>query len=390
MQQQNTALRRFTVVFGITMAAVMALSLLLPAIAPQTQQLPVEQPTVAPAPTFPPPPADLTTITFDQRYLHPSGLYTVAEPTGWFAVQPATTLTTARIAMSNLDAQSIIQVDVESLAPAEGADAATLDEVDARYTAAVLGSSWSQYSSWEETGARRRENDRLIIDFLLTLQRQTYVARQISWTDGEWLYSVRVVAPENAAEMLRYLANNVADSIEPNKIFDSPFDWESHYDTEASHIIRFPPAWNLADSAPGRPSSIAGTDGEGLIVEAREATIADAAEATAFVEAARPNATVGSVEPVTRELGEGFAVSYSYRTLDGDPYSGLTVLLNGPEGRLHIADLTFPGAGIDLNAPAEDNARVAELAAVAGSFFVLPNLNVPPSGSVPLPRPTGQ
>jgi hypothetical protein len=224
------------------------------------------------------------------------------------------------------------------------------------------------------------------MDFALTLQGRTYVSRQIAWTDGDWLYSVRVVTPENATELLRYLVQNVADSIEPNRILaDSPFDWESHYDTEFSHIIRFPPEWDLEDSLPGAPASILGSGDQELIVRGEaDTTIADEEAARAWVEAERDDAAIQSVEPVSRAEGEGYAVSYSFRAVDGEPFSGMTILLNGSEGTLHIADLIFPAVDVDLTTE-EGRLAYTDEAQTLASFYVLPNLNVPPRGASPLP-----
>ena len=38
-----------------------------------------------------------------------------------------------------------------------------------------------------------------------------------------------------------------------------------------------------------------------------------------------------------------------YTTVDGSQESGLAVLLNGPDGTLHVANLLFPASDVDLN-----------------------------------------
>ena len=95
-------------------------------------------------------------------------------------------------------------------------------------------------------------------------------------------------------------------------------------------------------SAPGRPTSITG-EGAALRVESDAGTIIDGEEAaSAWVENLRSGTNVLSVEAVSRDGTDGYAVAYSYQTLDGDTQSGLAVLLNGPEETLHVAQPAIP------------------------------------------------
>lgn len=368
--QTSSTMKRLTVVFGISMAAVMALSVILPTLGRNAATTETRaQPTAAPIPTFPPPP-DPATISFDSIYLHPSGLYSVAQPTGWVAAPPETTATSARATFTNPGAQSIVQVDVETLLRAEPV---TLDDVDARYTQSWLASSWSNYRTWRETGDRVRTPDgKLQMDFALTAQNQQFVSRQLAWTDGEWLYSVRVVTPDNATDALRHVLDGVARSIAPNKVFaGTPFGWSAYHDSVYNHIVRFPTTWTVADAADGRPASISGPNGSALRVEAQPGrSAADPAAARAWVAAARPGAEVLNVVPVSRGEADGFAVSYRFTNADGEAQSGLAVLLNGADGALHTANLRFLANGLDLTTE-EGRAAQPELAQIMDTFVVL-------------------
>ncbi len=365
-------MKRFTYIFGISMALIMGLSVILPALS--TNVSPIQQipPTAVPEPT-PIPPPDINAISFNQTYLHPSGIFTVAQPTGWLPAAPQNTLNNVQATLSNSTAQSIIQVEV-TRPDAETEAPLTLDEVDAQFTSSALASSWARYSSWSETG-RRRENDQLLLDFTLTSGNQTFVARQKSWADGDLIRSVRVVTPENATEALLYLLDEVSDSLTVVPEFTStPLDWNAHYDTVNGNIIRFPSNWTVADTAPGQPTSI--TDDTGTVtlrMETRAEPVADEAAAEAFVVAQRPGASILNIAPVSRESAEGYAVAYEFTTVDGDTQSGLAVLLNGADGQLHVANLRFAGAGIDLTTESADGDN-AGLAAVADTFYVLPGL----------------
>lgn len=372
-------LKKVSYIMGIFLVGIMGLSTIMPLLSQNT----LIQPTAAAPtalPTLPPPP-DTNIISFDQTYLHPSGLFTVAEPTGWTASQPETSGDNVRALFSNTDAQSIIQVDVTQLPATDGP--VTLDNVDAYFNDTYLSSSWRNYTN-VDTSSRVREDDRLVLDFSMSSNGQTYVARQESWTDGEWVYSVRVVMPSNATNALVYLLDGVATSVQPQKEFvGTPFNWQAYVDQQDTYIIRFPSEWTLADSAPGRPASIEGGNNTVLRVETDAESAVDSEDAARdWVETTRAGANILSVEPVSRDGIEGYSVAYSYQTVDGDSSSGLAVLLNGADEKLHVANLRFPGADVDLNA-SESVAPYSDLLQVMNSFTVLPelaNITTSPAG----------
>ncbi len=361
-------MKRITIIFGISMALILALTTLLSAVG-RTSQAPA--PTAAPVPTFPPPPA-VETIDFAQRFLHPAGLYTYALPTGWEVSEALNTREGLRAVLANKAAQSLIQVDVDRPPRSLAAGALTLDDIDARFNQAWLGGSWREYRSWEESDRKRSADDRLIIDFTLGFGGQTFVARQQAWTDGEWIYSVRVVTPANATSALLHLLGGVADSLHPLKeLADTPFHWNAWFDPQYAHFIRYPDSWELSDSAPGRPTSISGA-GASLRIETDAQPISDEAAAGASVVGRHAGAEILSVSALEQAEAEGYAVSWSSRNADGDSLSGLDVLLNGPDGQLHLASLRFPGQ-VDLNSEAGAAAE-PELDAMMRSFQLLPAL----------------
>lgn len=401
-QKSSSASKRASTALFVFLIIVLVAGAIVPIF---TNQLgapaPAVQPTTVPTATFPAPPAT-TAISFDQLYLHPSGLFAIAQPTGWTPSAPISDSTRAAVTMTNNESLSVVEATVE---PSDVAGL-SIDDLSARFDDTYLSASWARYGAWEET-ARRTEGDRLLIDFNLTLNRQQYIARQISWTDGEWVYSTRAVTPANANQVVVYLVNGLADSLIPFKQFvGTPFEWTSHYDAAVNHVIRFPQGWGVVDTVAGGPTSIVGTSGDALRLErVAGGNVADEAAAEAFVSQRQPNATVLSVSPVERGTAAGFSVAYAYTTADGDPQSGLTVLLNADNG-LHVANLRFAGANVDLNAldsaeaapeaTAEATAEVAPAASadevraqVMSTFSLLPvTLNLAGADATPTPLPT--
>ena len=394
----NDNAKRASLYLGIFLAVVMIGGIFLPLIrnnTPTTQDVP--EPTATPLPTFPPPPADLTTIAFDKYYLHPSGIFAIAQPDGWTASEPSRGTTIAQVNLVNNATLAVVDSYIE-----DPATPLTADQLSDHFSESAINSSWANFTTWTES-SRRLEGERLILDFTVTLQGRTYVARQQAWTDGDWVYVVRVLVPENATELLRYLLDNFVASLRPMTIFQgTPLNWSAYYDPNANHIIRYPQEWAVTDSAPGRPTSISSNDGILLRVEARAgAAVADEAAARAFVEGTRSGVSVTSVQPVERGTAQGFSVAYGYTTVDGSRESGLAVLLNTADETLHIANLLFPTSDIDLNtvsagepapeATAEPSSSDAylPLAQAMGTFTVIEPISLSeaslPATATPMP-----
>lgn len=403
---QNTSTKRLSIILGVFMAIVLIAGAIIPLISDPTATTTTQttNPTTAPVPTFPPPISDYSTISFDQVYLHPSGLFTIGQPTGWVVSQPNTTSNLAQIQMINNSALSVIDTYVE-----DPGVPVTPEQLSDRFSDDVIAASWTQFTNYDETN-RSLQDDTLVIDFVTRVANgQTYVARQNVWTDGNWIYVVRVLVPENATDLLRFLLENMRASLTPFTTFaGQPFNWTAYYDSATSHIIRFPNTWTVTDSAPGRPASISGEGGVNLRVETRaNAAVADEAAASALVENELSGATILSVEPVERGGNSGFSVAYAFTDIEGAAHSGLAVLLNNDNGALHIADLRFRARQVDLNAVsagaansgaaeataeatetvAADGGQYADLKLVMDSFQILPPLNLS-AASLPDATPT--
>lgn len=389
MQKMNTT-QRLSVILGISLAVVMGLSMVLPALTRNNlQSAPtVAPPTTTPLPTFPPPITNFSNISFDTDYLHPSGMLVVSQPSGWTPTTPFNNVAQVQANFNNSQALSVIETYIEKpVAPIT-----SLDEVSGRFNTSALQASWARYTRWNEL-SRRQENNRLIIDFELERARQIFLARHIAWYDDDYIYVARVVVPENAPELLFFMVEAMTTHIRPLEQFTgTPLEWTSLFDDRDQHIIRFPGNWIITDGGRGLPASIESAEGTRVRVEARDGSIDDEAAARVFVEGLRPGATVVSVEETTRTGGAGFVVAYQFANADGDGQSGLVVLLNGDDGRLHIANASVPAAGLDLTSE-EARAAYFELTTALDTFSLLMGLNLPqpeapPPTATPTPVPT--
>jgi hypothetical protein len=366
--------RRTTIFLGIFLSFGMVILPMLSQSIGQPQSAPV--PTVTPAPTAPAPP-DIAMISFDNEYLHSSGLFMAAIPSGWAVSNEFSNAGEAQLTMQNPNALSVLEVRI--IQANEGVELDSPNKLGAQFTEDWLRSSWRQYSTWRED-ARKVEGDQLVIDFNLSRSGQEYVARQVAFTDGTWIYSVRVIMPSNATEALKYvLENEVASFHRVDRFIGAPLDWSSYFDNSSKHLIRFPSAWAVTDAADGTPASIVGINTQMRVETTAMVDSPDAA--SAFVATLRTGTQVQTVEAVEQFGLRGYRVSYLVPSLDGPTQSGLVLILNDENGIAHVANVLLTDVqNTDLNTvdvTAEDTAQnIKDVYQTLTTFSVLPEIQL--------------
>lgn len=367
----STTTKGFTLVIGIVMTIAMVASTILPLLTGNSGYggAPVEiEPTAIPEPTLPPPP-DTAQINFDDTYLHPSGLFTMGVPTGWTPTVEDTKDDEIRVSLGNSNALSVIETRIVN-PQEEVADGEALSDF---FSDTWLGQTWRDYQSWEETDRTITEDGRVVIDFNLTRTRANYIARQESWVEDGEIYSVRVVTAENAPEELKFILDGVIDNVQRVEEYaESPFGWTGYFDDADNHMIRFPNTWSVTDAEDGLPATIVGDDVT-MLVETADVALASEADAIDWIENWRSGVEALTVEPVEIDGVDGYEVSYKRSTLDGAPESGLAILLNGSDNRLHIANARISETDVDLQTVTADE---YPLVSVLESFRLFPELDV--------------
>lgn len=359
-----------TYVIGIVMTIAMVASTILPLLTSNTTQNtnPAVEPTAIPEPTLPPPP-DTSQINFDDIYLHPSGLFTLGVPTGWNPTLEDSNEGEVRVSLGNSNALSVIETRIIS-SEQEIADG---DALSAFFSDTWLGQTWRDYQNWEETNRTVTDDGHVVIDFNLTRTQSNYIARQESWIQDGEIYSVRVVTAENAPEELKFVLDGVKSNVERVAVYaDSPFDWSGYFDNTDKHMIRYPEAWTVTDAADGLPATISGDDTT-LLIETLDVALDSEDDAIDWIENWRSGVEALTVEPVEVDGASGYEVSYKLTTLDGAPESGLAVLLNGPDNRLHVANGRISNLDVDLQT---DESGEYSLGSILSSFHLFPDLNV--------------
>jgi hypothetical protein len=265
------------------------------------------------------------------------------------------------------DAQASV-VEVRLLKPTTPVTNAT--ELGQIFNDDWLQSSWREYQSWDES-LRQEVDGTVQIDFTLTRAGQNYIARQIARAVDGWVYVTRVITPTNGADMLRYVLAETDKTIAVQPVAgDVPLEWSSYSDAAWQHLIRFPATWQNVDGTAGVPASFQSPEGTLRVDAVDGKTVTTEDEASAYATGTRSGLKVENVKAVTQGDSEGFQVAYTVTTLEGDTESGAMVLLNGADGKLHVANLRLNDAvAVNLNDETAA-APYAEALKVLSSFEV--------------------
>ncbi len=367
----NRTTKTFTYIIGIIMSVAMVGSLILPMLSSQVgvgESAESAVPTPLPTPTIPPPP-DISAIAFENLHLHRSGLFTFAAPSGWAPASDSNTADELRAGLSNSDLLSVIEVRINKNHPGISDAAGLSDFLDRTW----LGQTWSGYSSWDETGRKTTDAGGVQIDFNVRRGRSHLIARQESWLEAGDIYSARVVMAENAARELKFILAQVVDSISRLPFYeDGRFDWDAYFDKLDKHIVRFPASWTVTDAADGLPATVV-DEGVTLVLGTLDVALSSEDDAIDWIESWRSGVTAHSAAPVAVDGDGGYKVSYRLTTLDGATESGLAVMLNGSDNRLHVANLRLSDIDEDLLL-ADGTAHYA--IAVLDSFRLAPELEL--------------
>lgn len=346
-------LRIAGVVFFIAMLALAGLSPILT----DPNTVPVA-PTPATNALFPEVPAGGVPITLVGTYVHPSGLFTLPEISGWARPgdEPEETVTPLGENFLTRAGATYINNDWASVAHAFVEDDPTNKmqsprDLQAYYDNGRLGEAWVKYTGgWKEL-SRRIEGDALIIDTEMYYEQQTYLGRQISRLQGRWLMVLRLVAPNNNPGLLNALQSAYLPGF---KLWETarsvPLNWKTLADFTAGYMVRYPTDWKQADGTPGKPYTLTG-DFSGanytLITQSRPvAPLTSIDEAKAWVMANIPKAAIQGAVSEDRGGVTAFSVSYTLADADGNRRSTLITLIAGAE-RLYSITLSTAG-GRDL------------------------------------------
>ncbi|MBL8147965.1 MAG: hypothetical protein JNL34_16420 [Anaerolineae bacterium] len=384
--------RRASIILGVFMAVVLIGSTFLQLISRNTTTTQTVIPTATAIPTFPPPP-NAAELDFSTLYLHPTNIFAIGQPADFTQVSPTSNANLAQVNMVNSNTMSVIDAFVQ-----DPQEPVTSESLTGFFSADVLDRTWDFFTNWTES-SRTADDTGLTIDFAVTLQNQQYVARQRAWTDGTWIYSVRVLTPSNAVDYLRALLDGAAASLLPFTQFaGTPLNWAALYDNTSGMVVRYPQTWRVTDGGAGRPATVTSPDGATLRVEARAGQTVDSQEAAAAVlQQIRPGAVIAASQEVSQEASttaeatSGYRITYTAATPDGEVQSGIAQVLNGPNDTLYVAVLRAPTAELgaaSAEATVEPGSSIEIYEQIISTFGVLPPLTLSASSLPPTATPS--
>jgi hypothetical protein len=253
---------------------------------------------------------------------------------------------------------------------------ATMDDLDKYYTKDILDGAWKNFTGGYKELNRSHE-EIFIINFELYLDNDTYLGRQVTKIEGDWLLTLRLVVPNNNSALLDTLQSMVIPRYHVwTQATIVPLSWASIADSAAGYIIKYPPDWKRAGGSPGSPYTVVGTLGSNNVFLETQAipnkSVKTDADARAWVMASWPKATIQTVSPATSGQTTGFAISYANVDTDGNQASAVVTLLNGANGTLYVANLQSSARGQDFLAPANSSIPI-ELTEIRNTFMILPS-----------------
>lgn len=390
MRKRLTSKQLYTV-FAIVMVIVMAVGgsgLLMPA-EDTADPLDASAADTLRPPTFTPP-VGTPQVALDVPYLHPSGYFEIAPPGGWEH---------SEVSEENVFSASWVSPVLSSVVHAFilKYDAPVTEDQFISHVESEFATGFSYYDSYTVL-ARDYDSDPITVDFSVSLGGQDFAARQWAGKEDELIWVLRVVAPANHPALLAYLEQNVLPSY---RVFtvprSAPIGWQTYTDAAQGYSFQHPAAWanhgtgqdgvrRFVDSATRWQSEMA-------IAVRPQATVSAGDDARAWLASLIPDAQVSSVKAVARPRGEGYLVSFSYPSDEGERRRGLLLLLNANDAVYEVDLRLPPGADDPLNQ--EARRRTDEAISVLETFTALavgtptaPPDDEPPATEESSPEPT--
>ncbi len=378
-------------------------------------QTPQNSGNVAPSPTinltpasvvFPTVPPGGTSVVSDYTYFHTSGLMSLPHLVGWDpaaqaagqsseqrieapstpATEGASQLSLVGVTFINSAALSVVHAFAEH---DPGRKAQNLQQLDGYYDKNNLDQAWQNFTGgWKELN-RGINGDLFVINFELYLSGNTYLGRQITRFDNDWMLVLRLVTPNNNPQLLDQLQSAVMPKYRVwVQGLNTPVSWSAVADYVSGYIIRYPPDWRVTDGSVGRPYTITGTLGDDSITLVTRSepnkSVKTEDDVRAWLKANFPNSTPQSVKAENHNGPQGLSISYSVPDPDGNQRSAVATLLNGTNGALYSANLQSSARGQNF---LDEASAPPDITRTRGSFILVPGDALVPT-LVPTITPT--
>jgi hypothetical protein len=330
-------------------------------------------PTLTPTRVIVPTPEENPQLAGELPYVHSSGAFQTFRPSGGdWAISDNPFEEGERL---NVVFQSGARLVVIHNFVQPGVEFESPDTLSQNYlTPEYYATEWSRYNSWAETG-RQINGDTVIVDFDLLSEGNPYLGRDIARLEGDRLYVTRLVVPSNNRPLLDLLQQLVTPVfVSYPDLQNLPRTWTAYADQQQGFVFKHAPGWTVAAGGYGRPVTFRAPTGQPeATVRAwavADQPVATEEDARAWLAETEPTATVTEVQPVEHQHGTGYALAYQYEDRDGDPHSGLLVLLNNEANVLLVANLHYDTPDLNLLSVEDLEATVSEARQMLVEGFV--------------------
>lgn len=214
-----------------------------------------------PAVVFPTVPPAGTPIEVDYTAFQSTGLLSLPHIVGWDAAPQGAEetalpsgsfrITRAGITFINGTAYSVVHAFVERDPDRK---TSTVQDLDKYYTKDILDGAWKNFTGGYKELERHVAGDMFIINFELYLSTNTYLGRQVSRLNGDWLMTLRLVAPNNNPQLLDALQNTIMPKYRlwTQALNNVPMTWASIADGVTGYLIKYPQDWTKVAGDPGK------------------------------------------------------------------------------------------------------------------------------------------
>ena len=337
------------IVIGVLIVVTITLGMLAPNLGGSSSSsdssvIPTPEPTKLVIPTPDPDPQ----IDGAPPYLHSTGFFQAFQPAGndWeiYETQETNIPPYSGVVMQSRDRLAVIHSYLR-----QGVEYETLSDLSENFwTDTEFADNWANYDSWTEV--RRAElEDRLIIDFDLVLEGNTYLGRTTSWLDNNFLYVSRLVVASNNPELLDLLYEKATPNlVGVHDLQALPQTWPVYQDHSYGFVLKHPAGWSRIAGEAGRPATFRIPSGQVRVQLETDHILASIEDAEQWVIDNEMGVTVLKSAAIEHETGTGYQIAYLYQDTSGDTKSGLVVLLTGDNDTLQVANLQLDTPDVNL------------------------------------------
>jgi len=302
-----------------------------------------------------PEPIDNPQLGSQPPFIHSSGYFQTLWPGGadWYLDSAPVEETTYGAVFKSGDQLAVLHTYIS-----QGVSYDTLDSLSQNYlTETYFDQVWSGdetisgYEDWEENGRQITDNA-VVTYFDLESQGASFLGRDITRIDGNWVIVARIVVPANNLPLM----NGLNDLILPvfyiyHDLLNLPAAWPTYIDSVSGFMIKYPQTWERVAGRTGENVTLRPTAGSDNSIRAwvvPNQPLASPEDAAAWMTQTEPTASILQTVELQHEFGGGYAVSYSYEDEAGALHSGLVALLNDSENNLMVARLRVNQPDLDL------------------------------------------